>query len=29
MMKIKLFITCLKKPKPSWKETFMANIRDL
>ena len=28
-IKIKLFITCLKKPKPSWKETFMANIRDL
>jgi hypothetical protein len=27
--KIKLFINCLKKSKPSWKETFMANIRDL
>jgi hypothetical protein len=27
--KIKLFITCLKKPNPSWKETFMGNIRTL
>ena len=27
--KIKLFINCLKKPKPSWKETFMTNIRTL
>lgn len=25
--KIKLFIDCLQKPKPSWKETFMSNIR--
>ena len=27
--KIKLFIECLKKPKPSWKELFMTNIRTL
>ena len=27
--KIKLFIECLQKPKPSWKETFMTNIRTL
>jgi len=27
--KIKLFINCLQKPKPSWKEVFMANIRTL
>jgi hypothetical protein len=27
--KIKLFIDCLQKPKPSWKETFMDNIRTL
>jgi hypothetical protein len=27
--KIKLFINCLIKPKPSWKETFMKNIRTL
>jgi hypothetical protein len=27
--KIKLFIDCLQKPKPSWKETFMSNIRIL
>jgi hypothetical protein len=27
--KIKLFIDCLQKPKPSWKETFMKNIRQL
>mgnify|MGYP007061964748 FL=1 len=27
--KIKLFIDCLQKPKPSWKEVFMANIRKL
>jgi hypothetical protein len=27
--KVKLFINCLKKPKPSWKETFMTNIRTL
>jgi hypothetical protein len=25
--KIKLFIDCLQKPKPTWKETFMSNIR--
>ena len=27
--KIKLFIDCLQKSKPSWKETFMSNIRTL
>lgn len=27
--KIKQFIHCLKKPKPSWKEIFMTNIRTL
>ena len=27
--KIKLFIDCLQKPKLSWKETFMSNIRTL
>jgi len=27
--KIKLFINCLQKPKLSWKETFMTNIRTL
>ena len=27
--KIKLFIDCLQKPKPSWKETFVKNIRQL
>ena len=27
--KIKLFIDCLKKPRPSWKELFMSNIRTL
>ncbi len=27
--KIKLFVDCLKKPKPSWKEKFMSNIRTL
>jgi len=27
--KIKLFITCLQRPKPSWKESFMANMRTL
>ena len=27
--KIKLFLDCLKQPKPSWKETFMSNIRKL
>jgi hypothetical protein len=27
--KIKLFITCLQKPKPVWSESFMANIRTL
>ena len=25
--KIQLFINCLQKPKASWKETFMSNIR--
>lgn len=27
--KIKLFIDCLQKPKLSWRETFMSNIRTL
>jgi len=27
--KIKLFIECLQKPKPSWQESFMSNIRTL
>lgn len=27
--KIAQFIACLQKPKPSWKETFMSNIRTL
>lgn len=27
--KIKLFVDCLQKPKPSWSETFMANMRTL
>ncbi len=27
--KVKLFIDCLQKPRPSWKETFMSNIRTL
>lgn len=27
--KIKLFINCLKKPKPKWSEIFMSNIRTL
>jgi len=27
--KIKLFIECLQKPKPSWKEVFMKNIRTI
>ena len=27
--KIKIFIDCLQKPNPSWKETFMSNIRKL
>ncbi len=26
---IKMFIDCLQAPKPSWKETFMSNIRTL
>jgi hypothetical protein len=26
---ITMFIDCLQKPKPSWKETFMSNIRTL
>jgi hypothetical protein len=26
-IKIKLFIDCLKKPKPSWKELFISNIK--
>jgi hypothetical protein len=28
-IKIKQFIYCLQKPKPSWKETFMSNIRTI
>ena len=27
--KIKMFIECLRKPNPSWKETFMSNIRTI
>ena len=27
--KISLFINCLQKPKPSWKEVFMSNMRSL
>lgn len=27
--KIRQFMECVKKPKPSWKETFLAEIRDL
>ena len=27
--KIKLFIHCLQKPKPSWQETFMSNVHTL
>ena len=27
--KIKQFINCLQKPKPSWKETFMTNMRTI
>ena len=27
--KIRLFIECLQKPKPSWKETFMLQIRNI
>lgn len=27
--KIKLFIVCLQKPKPSWKEKFLTNIRKI
>jgi len=27
--KIKLFVECLKKPKPSWKENFLSNIRTI
>ena len=26
---VKLFVDCLQKPKPSWSETFMSNIRTL
>jgi hypothetical protein len=28
-IKIKLFIDCLQKPKPSWRETFIENIRNI
>jgi hypothetical protein len=27
--KINIFIDCLKKPKPSWKEKFMKDMRSL
>jgi hypothetical protein len=27
--KVRLFVECLQKPKPSWKEEFMSNIRIL
>ena len=27
--KVKMFIKCLQKPKPNWKETFLSNIRIL
>jgi hypothetical protein len=27
--KIRIFLHCLQNPKPSWKETFMSNIRTL
>jgi hypothetical protein len=27
--KVRMFIECLKKPNPSWKETFMKDIRNL
>lgn len=27
--RVKMFIECLQKPSPSWKEVFMANIRTL
>lgn len=27
--KVSLFLTTLKKPKPSWKEEFLCNIRNL
>ena len=28
-IKIKKFIECLQKPKPSWKEIFMENMRSI
>ena len=28
-IKIKKFIECLQKPKPSWKELFMENMRSI
>lgn len=28
-VRVKQFVTCLQKSKPSWKETFMTNIRTL
>ena len=28
-IKIQQFISCLQKPRPSWKETFLTNMRDL
>lgn len=27
--KIKLFVNCLQRPPPSWKETFLSNVRTL
>jgi hypothetical protein len=27
--RVKMFIECLQKPKPSWKEVFMTNIRNI
>lgn len=27
--KVKLFVKCLQKPKPNWKETFMSSIREI
>jgi len=27
--KIKMFIDCIKKPKPSWKDTFISNIKSI
>ena len=27
--RVRQFVECLQKPKPSWKETFMSNVRTL